>query len=607
MLSIQEQLADELAQLEMANQRRETISAPQHGDWFTNDLFGLSRDPHVIARAKAALDQYGAGSRASRALGGDSPLHKEAEELAADWLEAPRALLFPSGWQACAGVLGALVGRGDVIFCDRMLHASLIDGARLTRARRVITPHLDLAALENALRQSMGARRRLIATEGVFSMDGTAPNLVRLSELAVEYDAWLLIDEAHSAGVLGPRGRGAWGAACEEGALDANLVSRIVTGGKALGCAGAFVLGSSELRSLMLTKARSFLFTTAPSPAVTGALCGAIERIQELDQERVQLRTHARHLAQELDLPTPAGAIVPVPIGSSERALDLTLKLRAQGIQVRAVRPPTVPNGESRIRIVLHSSQTTAQIDQLVEALRNLDWTQNSIPQERTSASRALWVVGTDTDVGKTVASAGLLHALRTLGRCGYCKPVQTGSEDPLSSDTNEIRRLVPDLLTCTPSIELPLPASPHEAAAAVGVQIDVPQLNSWLDEQLRRQTSGVLVVEPAGGLHVPLTPEVLTSDWCAQRSEALVLVARSGLGTLNHTLLTLEALITRNLHPRALILVGTPHESNRRTLAERAACPVVELPLLEPLTSDSIKAWALSSGLPEILEPLFS
>ncbi|HIG87002.1 MAG TPA: dethiobiotin synthase [Planctomycetes bacterium] len=606
MLSIQEQLADELTQLERTHQRRETISAPQHGDWFTNDLFGLSQDPHVIARAKAALDQYGAGSRASRALGGDSPLHMEAEALVADWLGAPRALLFPSGWQACAGVLGALVGRGDVIFCDRMLHASLIDGARLTRARRVITPHLDLAALENALRQSKGARRRLIATEGVFSMDGTAPNLVRLSELAVEYDAWLLIDEAHSAGVLGPKGRGAWAAACEEGALDANLVSRIVTGGKALGCAGAFVLGSSELRALMLTKARSFLFTTAPSPAVTGALCGAIERIQELDQERIQLRTQARHLAQELDLPTPAGAIVPIPIGSSERAMEVALKLRDQGIQVRAVRPPTVPHGESRIRVVLHSNQTTTQIDQLVEALRNLDWTPNSTPKKQASAARALWVLGTDTDVGKTVASAGLLHALQTLGRCGYCKPVQTGSQDPLGSDTNEVQRLAPEVLVCAPAIELPLPASPHEAAAAVETRIDLLQLNGWLNEQLRKQTSGVLVVEPAGGLHVPLTTEVLTSDWCAQRGEDLVLVARSGLGTLNHTLLTMEALITRNLHPRALILVGTPHDSNRRTLVERVGCPVVELPLLEPLTSDSIKAWALSSGMPEILKPLF-
>jgi 8-amino-7-oxononanoate synthase/dethiobiotin synthase len=602
MLSIQTQLAEDLARVDQADERRETGTAPENGDWFTNDLFDLSQDPHVIGRAKDALDREGAGARASRVLGGDTDLHREAESLVTAWLDAQSALLFPSGWQACSGVLGTLVGPKDVILCDRLLHASLIDGARLTRARRVILPHRDTHALEAALKQSRGARRRLIVTEGIFSMDGTTPDLVRLSQLAEEYNAWLLIDEAHSVGVVGPNGRGAWAQALEEGAISKVLVGRIVTGGKALGCAGAFVLGSPELRTLMLSRARSFLFTTALAPAVAGALCGAIERIQELDHGRSYLRSLAQHLAKELQLPTPAGAIVPIPVGGSLRAMEITEQLRGLGFQVRAVRPPTVPANESRIRIVLHATQTFAQVDQLVAGLRSMDWTPRPVQAQEVLTAKALWVLGTDTDVGKTVVSAGLLHVLRPLGKSGYCKPIQTGTADPGSCDTAEVQRLVPGVACSVPAVELPLPASPHEAAAEANAPIDFQGLDKWLNQQLQDQGSGVLVVEPAGGLHVPITPEVLTSDWCTARKEALVLVARSGLGTLNHTLLTLEALATRNLYPMALILVGPPHDSNRTTLAHRANCPVIELPILAPLGHETLQAWASDSGLAKIL-----
>lgn len=602
MLSIEEQLGNDLAQVEGANLRRKTLSAPQEGDWVTNDLFGLSHDPHVIARAAAALEKYGVGSRASRVLGGDLPLHLEAEDLAAEWLAAEAALLFPSGWQACAGILGTLVQSGDVLLCDRLLHASLIDGARLTRARRIVSPHLDLDALEVALRGTQGARRRLIVTEGIFSMDGTSPDLVALSHLAAKYNAWLLIDEAHSAGVLGPSGRGAWAQACANGARQETLVARIVTGGKALGAAGAFVLGSSSLRALMLTRARSFLFTTAPPPAVTGALLGSLERIESMDNERVHVRLLAQRLASQLGLPAPAGAIVPIPIGDTTRAMELSKQLRNKGFELRAVRPPTVPEGESRIRVVVHARQSMEEIDALAKVILDQDWTPPPMGIPPLPRARGLWVIGTDTDVGKTVASAAILHALSLSEECGYCKPIQTGTQEPGGDDTLEIQRLAPGVPTCTPHTRLPLPASPHEAAAHANEEINPSQLNTWLDEQLAKQDKGTLVIEPAGGLHVPITPDFLTSDWIAQRQEPLVLVARSGLGTLNHTLLTLEALSTRNLRPLALILVGPVHDSNRKTLSQRAPCPTFELPTLTPLSRDTLRSWAQASGLADAL-----
>ena len=188
-------------------------------------------------------------------------------------------MLFPSGYQANLGLLGALVGRGDAVISDRDNHASLIDAARLSRARVHVHEHCDLDDLERALRDSAGARRRLVLTEGVFSMAGDAAPLEAIDELCREYDAWWVVDEAHSVGVLGDNGAGA----CANLAADGGhrLLARVVTGGKALGVAGAFVVGSETLRAQLIHRARSFLFTTAPSPALAGALLAAIARCRD--------------------------------------------------------------------------------------------------------------------------------------------------------------------------------------------------------------------------------------------------------------------------------------------------------------------------------------
>src|SRR6185436_16939336 len=287
--------------------------------------------PDVIEAARAALTDFGAGGRAARLLGGGCPLHERAESRAAEWLGADAGLLFPSGYQANVGLLTALAGAGDAIISDEACHASLIDACRLSRARTLVHGHLDLEHAGQQLASSSGARRRLLITEGVFSMDGDGPDLLALAELAEEHDAWLVVDEAHSAAIVGPEGRGSWAAA------------RVVTGGKGLGVAGAFVVGSTALREHLVNRARPFVFTTAVAPPVAGALLAAMDLARSADELRRSACVRAGQLAESLGLPALAAANVPLIVGDTERTLRLALRLSALGLVVRAVRPPTVP------------------------------------------------------------------------------------------------------------------------------------------------------------------------------------------------------------------------------------------------------------------------
>lgn len=572
-------------------------------DLGSNDVLGLARDARVIAGARAALEEFGAGGRASRLLGGGSPLHERAEAAAAEWLGAEAALLFPSGYQANLGLVGALVTRGDALFSDRSNHASLIDAARLSRAQVFVHAHLDLAELERQLARARGARRRLVVTEGLFSMEGDLAPLFELDELCRRHDAWLVVDEAHSAGLLGPAGAGAWAALGPR--PDARLAARLVTGGKALGVAGAFVVGSRVLREQLVNHARSFLFTTAPPPAVAGGLLAAIAACRAAEAERAHVRGLAAELARRLELPAPGGAIAPFPAGAPERALELATKLQARGLFVPAVRPPTVPADGSRLRIVLHAFNHMSEIDELARALAGAR-VPSVVRASLEAPGTALFVVGTDTGVGKSVVSALLLRAARDLGRAAYWKPVQTGSE----SDSEAVRALSEaSAHECLPNAwHFPLAASPHEAAADAGQAIEPKRVSEGLRGLLRTLSGTRVVVELAGGLLVPYRsePELVTqADWLASAGVPLVLVARAGLGTLNHTLLTLEALRARHLEPRALFLVGTPHPSNRRTLERVAGVPrIYELPWLAPLTPPALAHWLETNDLGQLFAP---
>ena len=586
------ELAREAEALRSAGLLRRVDSASSALDFTSSDYLGLSRHPAVIEAACRAAREHGAGARAARLLGGGSPEDALLEAEVAAWLGAEAALLFPSGYQANLGLVTALAGAGDALISDELVHASLVDACRLSKARVFVHRHAELGDIERCLLESRGARRRIVLTEGVFSMDGDTPPLVELSRLCARHGALLVVDEAHSTGVLGPEGAGAWAAASLHGAEDGVLVARVITGGKALGASGALVCGSRVLVEHLTNRARAFVYTTSPPPPVVGALRAAVALARTMDGERARLRSFACELAARLDVPEPAAAIVPLVVGKSAAALELSTFLRASGFEVRAARPPTVPEGTARLRIVVHADHSKDELARLADAVLTARASLVFEPEHEAEPALAPTVIvcGTDTNVGKTVVAALLARAAAQRGPARYWKPVQTGAD----SDTAEVARLCAGtgLELAPPFLELPLPASPHEAAAAAGVVLDPAAVRERFSE-LRAEAPSPLVVELAGGLLVPYDEATTQADVLEAEGLPVVLVARSGLGTLNHTLLSLEALRGRRVPVLALVLVGEPHPSNRATLAARSAVPAVfELPPLAPLAPATLDRW---------------
>jgi len=624
------QLADEVATWRAAGLERRLPrdDGRARADFVSNDYLGLACDRRVVDAARAALERAGAGARAARLLGGGSERGDDAaraEELCAEWLGEEAALLFPSGWQANLGAIGTLAGPGDALFSDELNHASLIDGCRLSRARVATFAHGDLDELARQLAQSRGARRRLVVVESLFSMDGDLADLAALDELAARHDAWLLVDEAHAAGLLGPRGAGGFAATRRPAT---RVAARIVTGGKALGVAGAFVVGSAALRDLLLHRARPFVFTTAPPPAVSAALAAAITIVREpaCDATRARLLALARALATALPRGAtaarpPAGAIVPFQVGDAAATRTLGDALDRDGFAVGAVRPPTVPEGGARLRLVVHATNTDDEIARLAAAIARhaparagaaAAATAATAATARTAAAPRLaepwFVVGTDTGVGKTVVSALLLRAAKRTGPAAYWKPVQTGSESD-SATVAALAAIAPHE-QIAPHHAFARPASPHEAAAEEGRRVE--RLDEALAAHRARLAGHRLIVELAGGLLVPYRAgrePWLQADWLARLRPRIVVVARTAVGTLNHTLLTLEALRARRLEPTALFLVGEPHPWNAATLRELSGVEALfELPRLEPLATAALDHWLdrddRSAGLAALLAP---
>jgi len=342
----------------------------------SNDYLGLANHPQVIAAFKRGADTYGVGSGAAHLITGHSAAHQALEEELADFTGRPRALLFATGYMANLGVISALAGRGDQVCEDRLNHASLLDGALLSRARRRRYAHADPRALAPLLD---GTGARLIATDGVFSMDGDLAPLPELAALAQGADAWLLVDDAHGLGVLGAEGRGSL---AHFGLGPEQVPILVGTLGKALGTAGAFVAGSRELIETLIQRARSYIFTTAPPPAVAEATRESlrIARRESWRRERLQaLIRRFRAGAAELGLPLMDSAtpIQPLVAGTARQALSWSSRLEALGILVSAIRPPTVPEGSARLRITFSAAHQEQDVDQLLEALDSLGYRNN--------------------------------------------------------------------------------------------------------------------------------------------------------------------------------------------------------------------------------------
>jgi len=364
-------LGNGLRALEEQHQRRSL--AEIHGvNFCSNDYLGLAEHPALReATVRAVKNAVRVGGTGSRLLSGQTEGWSRLEEEFARFAGTEAALYFSSGYAANLGLLSALVGPDDVVYSDVLNHASLIDGMRLSGARKVIYPHVNLSALEESLRQDAGAPwRRIIVTESVFSMNGDTAPLKAMAALAEKFGAAMIVDEAHATGVHGEGGRGL---AAQATVLPQTLAT-IHTCGKALGSAGAFVCGPAELKDHLINHARTFIFSTAPPPYFAEQIGAALKLAAGMDRERQTLLSRAQGLIQAFrdegfDTEGSASQIVPVVLGKNEDALQAAEHLQREGFAVRAIRPPTVPAGRARLRLSLTTRIAEEELVRLVESL----------------------------------------------------------------------------------------------------------------------------------------------------------------------------------------------------------------------------------------------
>ena len=377
----------ELAELrERALMRKlRTVGSPQQTEleisgrrllnFSSNDYLGLATEPALREAAKQAIDDFGFGAGASRLISGTLTPHFRLEEKLAEWKRVEAALTFSSGYTTSVGTLGALLHKDDVIILDKLSHASLIDGARLSGASVRVFPHNHLGKLESHLqwaRQNHPHARVIVATESVFSMDGDWSPLADIVEIKNRYGALLLLDEAHAVGVIGEHGRGL----ADLLGLAKHIDIQMGTLSKALGCSGGYICGSRALVDLLINRARSFIFSTAPPPAIAAAATAAIQFLMSPagERRRQDLRARLSLFAEEMPQLFPSGkrvqsAIFPILLGATERAISASIQLVANGLYVPAIRYPTVPRDRARLRATLSAKHTPEQIRKLCAEL----------------------------------------------------------------------------------------------------------------------------------------------------------------------------------------------------------------------------------------------
>lgn len=329
----------------------------------SNDYLSLANDPRITRAGIAAMEEVGVGAGASRLIAGTHRAHVALERAVREWMECEGVRLFNSGYAANTGVLSTILRAGDAVFSDELNHASIIDGCRLSRANVVVYPHLDVAALDEALAKS-GGGRKVVVTESLFSMDGDIADLGAIAKVCRHHDAALIVDEAHAIGAWGPEGRGI--------AADSTVVPDIVIGtfGKALGTFGAFAATTQAIADLLWNRARSFVFSTALPPAIPASTIAAIEVVRGSEglERRRRLASHARRF-REL-VPRAGGAsesaIAPIRVENDREVMQLTKRLLEQRVFAQGIRPPTVPENTARLRVSFAAGHTTAHVDQLV-------------------------------------------------------------------------------------------------------------------------------------------------------------------------------------------------------------------------------------------------
>ena len=339
-------------------------------DLASNDYLGLSRDPALQRAASAAIEAVGVGAGASRLISGTRPIHAELEQALGDWLGRERVLLYPSGFQANIAAVQALADRHTWVLADRLIHHSLLVGIQASGARLRRFQHNDLADLEALLvraRRDAPQRRLLVLSESLFSMEGSSPDVAAMAELCASHGAALLLDEAHSLGVLGDGGRG-----LGYGIAEISLISG--TFGKAFGSGGAFLAGNATVGDWLLQHSGPFRYSTALAPPLVAAAAAGLRAIQEREPERRALLKRAERWRNALEAagwPRPGGRgpILPLMVGDDQRALTLQAQLEQAGLLSVAIRPPTVPDGTARLRLVLRHDCPTGTLSRLIQAL----------------------------------------------------------------------------------------------------------------------------------------------------------------------------------------------------------------------------------------------
>ena len=523
----------------------------------SNNYLGLADDTRVRTAAAAAARRWGAGSGASRLVSGTSTLHRDLEHELAAFEGAEDVVLFSSGYLANLGVLTTLTGPDDVVFSDELNHASIVDGCRLSKARVEIFRHADVAHLEALLRETP-ARRRVVVTDTVFSMDGDLAPLGDLVRLCERHDAALVVDEAHATGVLGDTGAGA----VEELGVGGRVPVVVGTLSKALGSSGGYVATTRDLATLLRNRARSHVFDTAPAPSTIAAAMAALRIVRSEPERRERVRALARRVADELrrlgyDAGEPAAAVVPVVIGDAREAVALSERLLERGVFCPAIRPPSVPEGTSRLRVTVMATHTDEQIERALHAFGA------PAPVRGPAKPASLFVTGTDTGVGKTIVTAAIAKTLAQTGlRVAIFKPLQTGTIDG-DDDARDAAHLSGcDAWT---GVALADPLAPSVAADLAGVDINLDAVVGRFHELAA--SYDVVIVEGAGGLLVPIDEDVTMADLARELGLAVVVVARPALGTLNHTALTVEVARARGVEVTGIVISGLPSEPS---LAER-------------------------------------
>jgi len=380
----EQNLFRELRRVDSAQGPRIEIGGKTFLNFSSNDYLGLANDPVLKAAAIKAVEKFGAGTGASRLICGSlAPFH-ELEETLADFKRTEAGLTFSAGYATAIGTICALLGKNDVILLDKLVHASIVDAARLSGAKLRIFAHNDLNDLEKILRWSSTFRlsggalkrelqpRTLVVTESIFSMDGDAAPLEEIVKLKEQFGAWLMVDEAHATGIIGENGRGL----ADKLGVSGQIEIQMGTLGKALGASGGYICGSRALIDLLVNRARSFIFSTAPVPAAAAAATAAIQFVQSAEGEtrRKHLRTGVAELQSQIEnrksqIP---GAILPFILGDETKAVEAAAKLREQNIFVPAIRYPTVARGKARLRVTLTASHSADDVSTLIRALAQI-------------------------------------------------------------------------------------------------------------------------------------------------------------------------------------------------------------------------------------------